>query len=71
MSTKSHTTKIAAASALALAAALSAGPAFAGGAQPYYSGSLYDPETNTTKTLVGGPGGWASAVEPGNTLFRH
>jgi hypothetical protein len=35
------------------------------------SGSLYDPETNTTKTLVGGPGGWASTVEPGNTLFRH
>ena len=35
------------------------------------SGSLYDPETDTTTTISRGPNGEARTTEEGNTLDRH
>jgi hypothetical protein len=35
------------------------------------SGSLYDPDSNTTTTVVRGPGLYGRTVEMGNTLRNH
>lgn len=75
---KSVTKKSLVATLVATAAIIPMAPVMAQDANTpsaaYYNqitGSIYDPETGKTTTVIRGPNGSVRTVEDGNTLSRH